>query len=375
MNILFISDRFPVNGGIETVTRTLANAFAERGYKVTVCCRLKTIKEAFVDNRIEQYKFPKTNDNIDSVYAAENIDFLRHLFIEKNIDILISQHAFGWQYNKLCVKAKLGLNIKFIQCLHFNIFWFLYRKFTIYLPFFILKPIQFFRTLNALNTAIKNSDKLVLLSEEYVKQCKNLLPWRNLNSVIAMPNPMIGLNKEAIDLEQKEKIILYVGRMVESQKRMSKIIKCWSLICDKYKDWKLVFVGDGPDLEKIKKLAENLPRVYFEGYQNPTPYYLKASIFLMTSAYEGFPMIFLECMQFGVVPVVMNNFVAACDLVKNEETGFLTKKNDLKDFTDKVENLMGNKNMREDMAKEGFEFAEKFSLENIVDKWEKLFLS
>lgn len=373
MNILFISDRFPVNGGIETVTRTLANAFAERGYKVIVCYRLKTIKEAFVDNRIEQYKFPKTNDNIDSVYAAENIDFLRNLFIEKNIDILISQHAFGWQYNKLCAKAKLGLNIKFIQCLHFNIFWFLYRKFTIYLPFFILKPIQFFRTLNALNTAIKNSDKLVLLSEEYVKQCKKLLPWRNLNSVIAMPNPMIGLNKEAINLEQKEKIILYVGRMVESQKRMSKIIKCWSLICDKYKDWKLVLVGDGPDLEKTKKQAENLPRVYFEGYQNPVPYYLKASIFLMTSDYEGFGMTLIEAQNFGCVPIVMNTEPVFGDIIDNMNNGILTKKNDLKDFTEKACLLMDDKDLCENMAKNAIESVKKFSIENIIDKWETLF--
>jgi len=363
MNILFISDRFPANGGIETVTRTLANAFVNREHSVFVCYRMKS-KNEFVEPRVEQYQFPKTSclEKID-VYSQENIRFLRNLLIEKKIQILINQHAFNKYYNDLCKKAKQGLNVAFIQCHHFTFFWFMHSKPKIY---------GFLVNLYTANLAIKNSDKLVMLSESHVKQCKKLFPWKNLDSVIAISNPMPSLNTAPINLSQKENIILFVGRMVENIKRMSIIVKCWSLICDKYKDWKLVFVGDGPDLEKTKKIAKPFPNICFEGFKDSAPYFAKANMLLMTSRYEGLPMTLIESQNFGCIPIAMNSFVSVSDIIDDGQNGFIIPNGNLNVLTEKVCLLMDNAKLREKMAKNGMESVKKFSVENIVEKWERV---
>ncbi len=372
MNILFISDRFPANGGIETVTRTLANAFVVQGHSVVVCYRMKSRSE-FVDNRVEQYQFSKTSQSkkID-VYSKENIDFLRNLIVEKKIQILINQHAFNKYYNDLCKKAKRELGVTFIQCHHFSLFWFMYSRPKIYLPVFLLKIYGFLATLYVTSTVIKNSDKLVLLSESFVKQCKKIFPWKNLNSVIAIPNPIPNLNTQPINFSQKENIILYVGRMAENQKRMSVIIKCWSMICNKYKDWKLVFVGDGPDLEKTKKLAKPFPNVYFEGFNDSAPYFARASMLLMTSKYEGLPMTLIESQNFGCIPLAMDSFASVNDVIDNGQNGFIIPNGNLNILIEKICLLIDNAELRERMAKNGMENVKKFSVENIVEKWENV---
>jgi glycosyltransferase involved in cell wall biosynthesis len=60
-----------------------------------------------------------------------------------------------------------------------------------------------------------------------------------------------------------------------------------------------------------------LKRVNFEGYRNPQPFYKRASIFVMTSANEGFPMTLIEAQQNGCVPVVMNSFSALREIIQN----------------------------------------------------------
>jgi glycosyltransferase involved in cell wall biosynthesis len=372
MNILFISDRFPTNGGIETVTRTLANAFANREHSVFVCYRIKSRNE-FVDYRVGQYQFPKTSglEKID-VYSQENIGFLHNLLVEKKIQVLINQHAFNKYYNDLCKKAKQGLDVAFIQCHHFTFFWFMYSKPPIYLPIFLAKIYGFLATLITASIAIKNSDKLVLLSESHVEQCKKMFPWKRLNSVIAISNPMPSLNIVPINLSQKENIILYVGRMVENIKRMSMIVKCWSLICNKYKDWKLVFVGDGPDLEKTKKIAKPFPNVCFEGFKDSAPYFARACMLLMTSRYEGLPMTLIESQNFGCIPVAMNNFVSVRDIIDDGQNGFIIPNGNLDVLIEKVCLLIDNALLREKMAKNGMESIKKFSVENIVEKWEQV---
>ena len=54
----------------------------------------------------------------------------------------------------------------------------------------------------------------------------------------------------------------------------------------------------------IKKLAKGLrlERIFFEGRQDPRPYYRESSLFMMTSLYEGWPMTINESLQFGCVP-------------------------------------------------------------------------
>lgn len=89
---------------------------------------------------------------------------------------------------------------------------------------------------------------------------------------------------------QKEKILLYVGRIENRQKRIDLLLKTWALVQKQCIDWSLVIVGDGNSKEELTNLSLSvkLERVRWVDRCDPRPFYEKASIFALTSSFEGF---------------------------------------------------------------------------------------
>ena len=160
--------------------------------------------------------------------------------------------------------------------------------------------------------------------------------------------------------------------MYEPQKRIFRAIKCWSMIEKEYpSDWTLKLVGDGVDLERYKNYAQQLgiKNISFEGGKDSYPYYKDASLFFMTSQWEGFPMTILECLQMGVVPLVMNTFPAARDLVIDGKTGYLIENEDIDEMAKNTILLMKSSANRCVMAQCGLNFSKNFSIKSIGRQW------
>jgi len=375
MNILFLTTYFPCSGGVETVTRILSNAFAEKGHNISIVYFHKTALRAEINPAVKQFVFPVKS----KILINDNIDFLRNILVEDKINIVINQPSHSIDYAKLVIKARSDNRIHLITCRHGyfladfkSVFPSQKRKYKLipYCVYLYLKKHFYFRTLNKVYDL---SDKMVYLSNEYVKEIKKKWSNKKMDRLAAIPNPLPKMPEAQIDILQKKKELLFVGRMAEHHKRMSLLLKFWGIICNKYHDWNLIFVGDGENLEETKELAKNLPRVQFEGFREPEEYYKKNSIFLMTSAFEGLPMTLIEAQSFGCVPVAMNSFASLPDIVQDGKNGFIVPNNDINDFVEKVCLLMDNRNLRENMAKIGMESVKKFSIENIANGWEKLF--
>lgn len=201
--------------------------------------------------------------------------------------------------------------------------------------------------------------------------------YNNKGSLCAIPNPLVFnqfLSPEKII--QKENIVLIVGRMYEPPKKITRALRAWQHV---EKDsissnWKLQIVGEGPDLPMYKQLADELKleRVSFEGFQQPLPYYERAKIFLMTSAVEGFPMTLLEAQQQGIVPIVMDTFLSLHDIITSDFNGIITPDGDERLFAEAILSLMKDPQKLESLAQHALVSCKKFSVENIVDKWDKL---
>jgi glycosyltransferase involved in cell wall biosynthesis len=71
--------------------------------------------------------------------------------------------------------------------------------------------------------------------------------------------------------------------------------------------------------------------------------------------------------------VAMSSFASLPDIIQDGENGFIVPNNDINAFAEKVCLLMDNQDLRENMAKKCMESVKKFSIENIVNEWEKLF--
>lgn len=221
------------------------------------------------------------------------------------------------------------------------------------------------------------ADRLVLLSPTFFDYYRKWYKLPSTEKMRAIGNA-VSWENEALpeEIERKEKTILVVARFEERQKRISLILKMWRTLQALYPDWKLQLVGSGPDEPLYRKLVKQwkLERVIFEGkQQNPEPFYTKAAIFVMTSAFEGWGMTLCEAMQKGCVPVVMDSFYSVHDLISNGVNGYVVRNNDLKMFIQRVNQLITQPEVRIRMAYKGPESIRRFSRQTIGDQWVKLY--
>lgn len=348
MNILFVLKSVSSRSGVDIVTKMLAEEFINLGYNVNLCAT------EFLDN---------INPKIKCFYI---FDDLKKIIEKENINIIINQECQNKSWVKMIKKRTKNSNVKIISCLHFppimstNYF----GKRAKYFPKFISNAYKKYRDLKAVDYARKNSDSLVLLSKEFLKE------YKKNATVIANPIEIKNIN-----LAKKQKTILFVGRISEYQKRISFILEIWKIILNSkmHDDWNLKIVGEGEDLKSIKENAVGLDRIYFEGKQKVAPYFEEASIFFMTSSFEGLPMTLVEAQSFGCVPIVMDSFSALKDIITNYENGIISANNDTQAFAKNAMLLMENDELRSEIAINGIKSVEKFDIKKIALEWKKLF--
>ena len=220
-------------------------------------------------------------------------------------------------------------------------------------------------------------DKYVFLSSAFKKQFLDFSKLVNTEALGAVSNPLVyNCTVSAKEILEKKNEVLLVGRMIEGPKKISLALQIWSEIEKKesLKNWQFTLVGNGPDLEFYKNLAIklNLKRVSFEGFQDPVPYYERAKIFLMTSAFEGFPMTLIEAAQFGVVPIAFDSFLSVHDIIIDGRNGRIIPNNDVKLYEQALITLMEKQQELERLRSNAIVDCEKFKVSKIVDLWEKI---
>ena len=218
-------------------------------------------------------------------------------------------------------------------------------------------------------------DKMVVLSQGIIDQYQSIAPGYK-DHFVAIPNTLSFDNPK---LQAKKKEVLVVARLDDWHKRISEILKIWETVQqdNRFSEWTLRVVGDGIDKPYYEEYVRqhNLNNIIFEGLQNPLHYYQKASVFLMTSACEGFPMTIMEAQQCGCVPVVYDSFASAKDIIINGENSILTKNRDREAYVAALKHLMTDETMQKKMSEACVKSSERFSVENVAAQWNELIKS
>ena len=334
MNILFLLKNFSV-GGVEVVTSVLANKFTEEKHHVVLWVFMKG--EFSIEDRL--------NDDVKIVYGGgftvskENEKSLLNTLRDNKIDVVINQWALPPQTTSLLKKVVKQYPVHIISEYHsdpmtngrlMNIEsdW---QKTTNPLIHCILGVKRFFYkyiTSYSFRRCYQLSDKFVVLSESYKKHFTDFANVKDDGKLISIANPVTIDTHSDTNPEGKLKHILYVGRLECENKKPDRVLKVWSKIENNAPDWSLDIVGDGPDKERLEKLANDmqLKRCHFCGYQNPVSYYKQSQIMLLTSDFEGFPLVLVEAMSCGVIPVVYGSFSAADDIIDDGINGIVIPK-------------------------------------------------
>lgn len=225
-------------------------------------------------------------------------------------------------------------------------------------------------TVKAYRKAYIHGDGVFVLSDSYVEKYRKYAGLEGTDKLGVMPNPLSFVGQ--CGNVKKQKDVLVVARMEEEQKRLSVILRLWTYLQDE--GYRLVFVGEGQSLPYYKELAKTLKlkNVFFEGRQNPEPYYVRSRMFLMTSSFEGFPMTIVEAQQYGCVPVAYDAFSALSDVVTDRRNGIIVANEDEKCFVECVKELMHDDLLFEELSENAKTDCMRFSQDIICNKWKMI---
>lgn len=395
MNILFVtdSDVSPLCGGVERVVYNLSREFSQNyGINCFLAFYGDTLNsdDSFSkklklerDNEYNALKLfvfendiniivsnitKKNNLNLLSVLGAvrKEKSSLKHYFVFHNLPAF---ELVPFRFKFLIEQVRFGIHVRK------NIFTLLQQVVLMLMGRNLAYKILRKKYL----LAYENTDKVILLDGSYISLyalCAGV--ERTDDKFEVMPNALSFpdlLNSDALDCKKKQ--VLIVARLDEKQKRISFALDVWHKIEEKgtFTDWKLLILGAGDDEDFYKKEAQhlNLSQVQFCGRQNPVPYYKDASIFMMTSAFEGFPMVLIEAQQMGVVPIAFNSFGAVSAVIENNRNGMVVENNDIDKYAQCLINLMADRDKRKSMAMNGLEDCKRFEMNAIVPQWIKMF--
>lgn len=221
--------------------------------------------------------------------------------------------------------------------------------------------------------AAKISDRVVVLSQADLEDWKKMIKQPRKIKVIY--NFSCFVPKEP-RFNPECKTVLAIGRL-EEQKGFDYLIDIWKKIEDTnlFDDWKLKIVGSGSLATVLQRKCEDLGIRHIEwtGFtQEIESCYCNASIYALTSRFEGFALVLLEAKSFGLPIVSFDIKNGPNEIVQQNRNGFLIPAFDLDEFALKLGELMKNEMLREKFTMAAQNNMEIFSRDEIVKQWMNL---
>ena len=171
---------------------------------------------------------------------------------------------------------------------------------------------------------------------------------------------------------------MYVGRIVK-EKNLYFLLDVFNSIKKLHPDSALLFVGGGPELEPLKNTvskSENANSIVFTGYVERSIlkfYYKLSNIFVFPSITETQGLVTLEAMRVGI-PVVAIGEMGTLDVMQGDNGGFMVK-NDLDDFTSKVNLLLSDQETYNLKSQEALSHSHSWSIDILAEKLIEIYKS
>lgn len=373
----------PNGGGVQRSTSKLLKIFNEKGHKmILICLHNIQMKSEFQNEDFKTYY----------VYGKDGGSKLATILQENSIDICINQSGYSYNITKFLAGNK-PKDTKLINTLRINPLCF-YENHKFFaqkylkdkglsfldskLFHYIVLKRHIFMQRKEVGYILNKVDAYILLSENFREELLFLVPnAKNYNNKISAIGNPFQLPESIADFNEKENIILYVGRLEVNQKRIDLLMEIWKRLHQEIPDWSFWIVGEGgnEDEQYMKEFCNknNLNRVTFFGKQNPIEFYKKSKIFHFTSAFEGFGNVLVESQSYGCVPILFDSYSAAKEIVNDNQDGILIPPFDIDSFVTETIKLTQDNDRLIQMHKNGFENVKKYSFENTYKKWERVF--
>ncbi|MFD1603136.1 glycosyltransferase family 4 protein [Flavobacterium artemisiae] len=358
MKLLYLVPKIKNAGGVARVISVKANYFAEHfGYEVHILSQNEESEQPFYDfdSRISFHNmilkgnvfqfFSSFKKNVNQKIKEINPDiilvadnglkaFLIPFIIQSKTPLVFEAHGSKFVEEQV---PKADFISKFISKIKYRYKDFSAGRFT----------------------------KIVALSQESLQE------WNVKNGIVILNPSWIKTDKKAA---LRNKKVVAIARY-SYEKGLDRLLLIWEKVVEKHPDWTLdIYTDDKKTLTEIVIDLGILSTVHVHDFiKNIEEKYLESSIYAMTSRTEGFPMVLIEAMSFGIPCIAFDCPVGPRTIIKDNENGFLIPDNNFDLYVEKLSVLMSNEEIRIEFGKNGKETSNQFSIEKIMNDWKAFF--
>ena len=215
---------------------------------------------------------------------------------------------------------------------------------------------------------LKSLDRLVVLTEDDKRA------WKELDHVVAIPNPLSFVPKLQSPLTEKRVIV--IGRYCH-EKGYPFLLQAWAEVQKQCAEWRLETYGDG-DRSSYEALIDELQidrrRCILHGRTSDVQQeYAASSIAVCSSKYEGFGMVIVEAMACGLPVVSFDCPWGPRNIITDGEDGLLVENGNTHLLAEALVSLMKNPDRIAQMAEKARQNVRRFRIEEVAEKWKDLF--
>ncbi|MBW3087481.1 glycosyltransferase family 4 protein [Bifidobacterium sp. 82T24] len=365
--IAFFSGDITRSGGTENVSIMIANALvdssrhagrgdgrAEESFAICFISLFEERAEPFfaIDERIARHTvYPTVTHGIQHYF--DTVRRLRKLVERHDIDVLVDIDGILDMYS---LPLRRGTGVKVISWEHFN---------------FNQNPGVPYRKLTR-RWAARRADAIVTLTEADKRLYGSNLRLRC--PIVAIPNPMQTITPEP-QYDADSRMILSSGRLTY-QKGFDMLVDVAAKVLPQHPGWRWVVPGEGEDramLERKTEQAGLAGRLVFPGrVDNMGDYYRKAAMFVMTSRFEGLPMVLLEAKAHRLPIVSFDCETGPAEIVADGVNGVLTAVGDIDATAAAINRLIDDAERRKTYAAHALDDADRFGKPAIIEQWRTL---
>ena len=219
---------------------------------------------------------------------------------------------------------------------------------------------------------VRRFDKFVVLTHEDKGY------WGNLPNIEVIPNAAMQVSESYSDVTNKR--VIAVGRL-DYQKGFDRLIEAWEWIqgTGKLTDWRLDIFGQGEWKEMLQRMIEERGLQHSVQIHRPTKQigeeYVKSSLLVMSSHYEGFPMVMIESMACGLPVVSFDYKCGPKDIIQHGINGLLVPEGDIKALANAMMEVMTDEAYRRMLSRNARKVVDTYSEEAVMARWIRLFTS